>query len=126
MNIRKVLLIGCCMSLFAVGYTQSLKEFADGHQTQRVMKGDTVLIKAEYATVFSAQVTDKLDKNRIVYDSLRKSYQKLIAENKKLIKALKSSQSNIETLIANNNSEASTLNRISDDFQGNGGNERRI
>ena len=98
-------------------YTQSTKEFKPGSQVETVHAGDTVLIRAESATIFSKEITTKLDHNRLVYDSLRKSYRRLIGENKRLIEALQNSQVKLERLVANNDSGAASLDKIGEEIE---------
>ena len=114
MHIKSIAFIILNAVFIMSSYAQSIKEFAEDAKV--VYQGDTVLIKAEYATIFSREITDKLDNNRLVYDSLRKSYKKLMVENKKLIKALKSSQSKIKALIVNSDLGSSQLDKLAEEI----------
>ena len=110
-----VFIFSLVISLHA--YTQSKKEFQPDSQVETVYAGDTVLIHAEYATIFSKEITTKIDNNRLVYDSLRRSYRRLIGENKRLINALQASQAKLERLVANNDSGAASLGKIGEEIE---------
>ena len=126
MKYNIILLITLFFGITHTLFAQKHVDFTDSDKGKTVLKGDTILIHVDTAYVLNSDITHSIDQNLNDYKELRKRYQKLLSDNKALIKELKKAQKYVEDLIQNNNTGkvniadlqllAQNINTITDDL----------
>lgn len=95
-----------------------VREFGEADEGLTAFRGDTIIIRADTASVVSARVTGQLNANLDEYRALRIRYREVIDSNTLMIGYLRSVQQSIQRVINNQESGQLQLDELREVAEG--------